>query len=158
MKIIGRFLRPLALVLTVLLTFTTLNGCAGKTTAAPPPVDDTRGGSVYNSPRANPPQAQKGLSLKQKGVLLAGAAALYYLYNQHKNSKEEGKNGQYYLSKNGRVYYRDAEHRAHYVTPPSTGIRVPEAEAQRYRDFQGYNNSSTGRDLTSLGQASAPAM
>jgi hypothetical protein len=158
MKTIGRFLRPLALVLSVLLTFTTLNGCANKTTAAPPPVDDTRGGSVYNSPRANQPQAQKGLSLKQKGVLLAGAAALYYLYNQHKNSKEEGKNGQYYLSKNGRVYYRDAEHRAHYVTPPPNGIRVPEAEAQRYREFQGYNNSSTGRDLTSLGQASAPAM
>jgi hypothetical protein len=159
MKTIGRFLRPLALLLSVILTFTTLSACAGKSSATlPPPVDDSRGAAVSNYSRGNQPQAHKGLTMTQKGVLLAGAAALYYLYNQHKNSQEQGPNGQYYLSKNGRVYYRDAEHRAHYVTPPPNGIRVSEAEAQKYRDFQGYNNNPTGRDLTSLGQASAPAM
>ncbi|MBV8884945.1 MAG: hypothetical protein JO235_13260 [Chroococcidiopsidaceae cyanobacterium CP_BM_RX_35] len=142
----------MALLLTVILTFTTLSACGGKSSATlPPPVDDTRGAAVQ-------PQAHKGLTLKQKGVVLAGAAALYYLYNQHKNSQEQGPKGQYYLSKNGRVYYRDDQHRAHYVTPPPNGIQVSEAEARKYRDFQGYNNSPTGRDLTSLGQASAPAM
>ncbi|MBV9388399.1 MAG: hypothetical protein JOZ78_18405 [Chroococcidiopsidaceae cyanobacterium CP_BM_ER_R8_30] len=159
MKAIGRLLRPLALLLSVILTFTSLSACAGKSSATlPPPVDDSRGAAVVNPSRAEQPEVKKGLSLKQKGVLLAGAAALYYLYNQHKNSQEQGPNGQYYLSKNGRVYYRDAQHRAHYVTPPPNGIRVSEAEARQYRNFQGYNNSPTGRDLTSLGAATAPAM
>ena len=72
--------------------------------------------------------------------------------------QEQGPQGQYYLSKNGRVYYRDAQHRAHWVTPPPEGIQVPEAQAQQYRDFQGYNNSATGRDLTGLAQTLAPAL
>jgi hypothetical protein len=85
-------------------------------------------------------------------ITLAGAAALYYLYNKHKNAKaKQGPEGQYYLSKNGRVYYRDAQHRAHYVTPPPGGIQVPASEAQQYRDFQGYDNRPTGRDLAGVG-------
>lgn len=83
-------------------------------------------------------------------AILAGAAALYYLYNQHKNKQEQGPQGKYYLSKNGRIYYRDSENRAHWVTPPPGGIQVPESEAQQYRDFKGYNNSSTGRDLSDV--------
>jgi hypothetical protein len=90
------------------------------------------------------------LSNTQKVAILAGAAALYYLYNQHKNRRGQGAEGQYYLSKNGRVYYRDAQHRVHWVTPPPEGIRVPESEAARYRDFQGYNNRPSGRDLTDV--------
>lgn len=149
-------MRLMALLLTALLTLPLLTACGGNpNTAAPPPVDDTRGGTqTYPSP-ASQPQAKKGLSTGQKVAILGGAAALYYLYNKHKNRQEEGPQGQYYLSKNGRVYYRDAQHRAHWVTPPSEGIRVPEAEAQQYRDFQGYNNSPTGRDLTELQPAPA---
>lgn len=154
-----RGLRLMALLLTVLLTFPLFTGCGiSRSNALPPPVDNTRAEKVSNPPPANQPQAKKGLTNKQKVILLAGAAALYYLYNQHKNSQEQGPNGQYYLSKNGRVYYRDAQHRAHWVTPPSDGIQVPEAEARQYREFQGYNNSPTGRDLTGVGQASVPAM
>lgn len=143
--------RPVALILTTLLTLPLFTGCgSSQSTAPPPPVDDTRGGTVYNPPPANQPQAKKGLSTGQKVALLAGAAALYYLYNKNKNKKGQGAEGQYYLSKNGRVYYRDAQHRAHWVTPPQGGIQVPEAEARQYRDFQGYNNRPTGRDLTDL--------
>ena len=89
---------------------------------------------------------KKGLNNVQKGaIVLAGAAALYYFYNQHKHAQAQaGANGQYYLSKNGRVYYRDANHQAHWVTPPPNGITVPAKEAQQYRDYQ-----TTGRDLTS---------
>jgi hypothetical protein len=105
---------------------------------------------VYNPPPANQSRARQGLTNTQKVAILAGAAALYYLYNKHKNKQGQGAQGQYYLSKNGRVYYRDAEHRAHWVTPPPGGIQVPEAEARQYRDFQGYNNRATGRDLTDL--------
>jgi hypothetical protein len=149
----------MALLVTVLLTLPLLNACGGsQSSAPPPPVDDSRVGTLSNRPSANQPQAKKGLSNTQKVAILAGAAALYYLYNKHKNSQKEGAQGQYYLSKNGRVYYRDAQGRPHWVTPPSEGIRVPEAEAQQYRDFQGYNNRPTGRDLTGLGQAPAGAL
>ena len=154
-----RSLRLMAVLLTVLLTFPLFTGCgSSQSTAPPPPVDDTRVGTVSNPAPGNQPQAKKGLNNMQKVAILGGAAALYYLYNKHKNSQKQGAEGQYYLSKNGRVYYRDAENRAHWVTPPPEGIQVPAAEAQQYRDFQGYNNSPTGRDLTGLGQAPAPAL
>lgn len=149
-------LRIVAIMLSVLLTLPLLTSCGGaQNNAQLPPIDDTRGGTVSNTRPANQPQAKKGLSTGQKVAILAGAAALYYLYNQHKNAQGQGAEGQYYLSKNGRVYYRDAQHRAHWVTPPQEGIRVPEAEARQYRDFQGYNNSPTGRDLTDLQPAPA---
>ena len=86
--------------------------------------------------------------------MLAGAAALYYLYKRHQSATATaatGQDSQYYLSKNGRVYYRDADHRAHWVTAPAEGIQVPENEATQYQGFQGYNNSASGRDLTGLG-------
>lgn len=152
-----KFLRPLALLLTALLGLPLLTACSSETAAPPPPVDDYRAGRTvpYNTPQQ--PRARQGLSNTQKVAILAGAAALYYLYNQQKNAKGQGPQGQYYLSKNGRVYYRDAQNRPHWVTPPPGGITVPESEAQQYRDFQGYNNSPTGRDLTGLGNAPAPA-
>jgi hypothetical protein len=156
-KIVSRLL---AVLLSALLTVPLLTSCGGGSrTATPPPVDDTiTGRNVTNTNPANQPQAKKGLSTGQKVGILAGAAALYYLYNQHKNAQGEGAQGKYYLSKNGRVYYRDAENRPHWVTPPPEGIRVPESEAQKYRDYQGYNNRPTGRDLTGLTTSAAPAL
>lgn len=148
------FLRPVALLLTAVLSLSIFTGCGSRVNTAAP-TDNTRveNQSYPNSDRAERPR--QGLSNKQKFVILAGAAALYYLYNQHKNKQAVGAEGQYYLSKNGRVYYRDAQHRVHWVTPPSEGIQVPESEARRYREFQGYNNSPTGRDLTDLQPAPA---
>ena len=153
-----RVLRPRGWLLSLLLTFPLLTACGGsQTTTPPPPVDDTRGGVQTSPAPTQSPQAKKGLTTGQKvGITLVGAAALYYLYNQHKKKQGEGAQGQYYLSKNGRVYYRDAEHRAHYVTPPKEGIKVPEEEAQQYRDFKGYNNQPTGRDLTGVGADAVP--
>lgn len=141
-------LRLIALLLTVLLNVPLLSSCSTPRSSSLPPIDDTRGGT--QTAPAPQQQAKSGLSNKQKVVLLAGAAALYYLYNQHKNKQEQGAEGKYYLSKNGRIYYRDAQHRAHWVTPPPGGIKVPEQQAARYRDFQGYDNRPTGRDLTGL--------
>lgn len=93
------------------------------------------------------------MSTKSKLVVLAGAAALYYMYKHHKNAAPtaQGEDSQYYLSKNGRVYYRDADHRAHWVTAPAQGIQVPANEAGEFEQFQGYDNRATGRDLTGLG-------
>ena len=122
-------------------------GCQTRQTP-PPPVDDTRA----NSAPADPATPSHGISTTAKVAVLAGAAALYYMYKHHQTAgAETGENSQYYLSKNGRVYYRDAEHRAHWVTPPPQGIQVPEAEAAAYQGFQGYNNNASGRDLSGLG-------
>lgn len=143
-------LRHLAWLLSMVLMVPFFTACSNtRDTAIPPPVDDSRVGSgTQNAPVTQPPQAKKkGLSTGQKVAILGGAAALYYLYNKHKNKQEKGAQGKYYLSKNGRIYYRDEQNRAHWVTPPSEGIRVPESEAQRYREFQGYNNNTSGRTL-----------
>ncbi|MBH8572710.1 hypothetical protein I8752_06725 [Nostocaceae cyanobacterium CENA369] len=151
--------RLVAVLLSALLTVPLLTSCGGGSrTAAPPPVDDTAGRTVSDRAPGNQPQAKKGLGTGQKVAILAGAAALYYLYNQHKNAQTEGAQGKYYLSKNGRVYYRDAEHRAHWVTPPPEGIQVPESDAQKYREFQGYNGRTSGRDLSGIAPTSAPAL
>jgi hypothetical protein len=152
--------RLLAVLLSALLMVPLLSSCGGgnRTATPPPPVDDTIGRTVSNNNPATRPEAKKGLGTGQKVAILAGAAALYYLYNQHKNAQAEGAQGKYYLSKNGRVYYRDANKQAHWVTPPPEGIQVPESEAQKYRDFQGYNNRPTGRDLTNLTSSAAPAL
>ena len=133
-------------------------GC-NQNSAPPPPVDDTRSGSIgreapapgsYEA-RDTPAPDRPHMSTKKKVVILAGAAALYYLYKHHKTATQQhGAEGQYYLSKNGRVYYRDADHRAHWVTPPAGGIQVPESEATEYQQFQGYDGQPTGRDLTGL--------
>ena len=143
--------RPISLMLATAMATAPMMACKDSSRSEPPPaVDDTRGGFAARETPAPAPDRPR-LSTGKKVVILAGAAALYYMYKHHKNAaQKEGAEGQYYLSKNGRVYYRDAEHRAHWVTPPQDGIAVPESEAAEYRGFQGYNNSSTGRDLSSL--------
>ena len=83
-----------------------------------------------------PPQSQPqkpGMSTGKKLAILAGAAALIYMYNKHKNSQGTGAQGKYYRSKNGRVYYRDARGNAVWVTPPEGGIQVPQDEAAYYQ-------------------------
>ncbi len=153
----GKVWHPTALLLSVILMCPLFASCGGGRSAAPPPVDDTRGGAQTAPGLANTPRKQ-GLSTGQKiGITLVGAAALYYLYKQHQKSQQEGAQGKYYLSKNGRVYYRDAQHRAHWVTAPPEGITVPEAQAQQYQEFQGYNGRTTGRNLAGLGQDAVPA-
>ena len=141
--------RSLGLVLA-LATAAPLVGCSNNhRDAPPPPVDDTRGGIEA---RQMPAPDRPHMSTRGKVVVLAGAAALYYLYkhHQHAAATATGEDTQYYLSKNGRVYYRDAEHRAHWVTPPPGGIQVPASEAADYQQFQGYDNQATGRDLSGL--------
>lgn len=108
----------------------------------------------------NQPVASGGMSTSQKLKLLAGAAALYYLYNRYKKqnaAKLQGQNVQYYLSKNGRVYYRDPANPKNvvWVTPPPQQvdpISVPANEASQYQQFQGYERSTSGKDLSDVFQ------
>ena len=137
-----------------------LVGCGSSAPSVPsgvnqPPVDAyANGGASRGAGATMPTQASQsqGMSTKKKLVLLAGAAALYYLYRKHQANSQANattQNGQqiYYLSKNGRVYYRDNTGRAVYVSPPTQPIPVPYEEAQRYQGIQGlqgYDNSQTG--------------
>ena len=133
---------------------TTFGATACGKSAPPPPVDDSRPGQGQLNNAGSQPKAQ-GMSTGTKVVLLAGAAAAYYMYKKHQTATAAtGADSQYYLSKNGRVYYRDADHRAHWVTPPTEGISVPESEATAYSQFQGYNGRTDGRDLAGLGSDS----
>ncbi len=77
-------------------------------------------------------QPRQGLTTKQKVILLAGAAALYYLYKKHQQASGSGAEGQYYRSKNGQVYYRDQKGGVHWVSAPSQPIQVPADEYQWY--------------------------
>jgi len=142
--------RPLVLLLTALLMLPLFAGCGGSKTSTP--ADNMNSGTLSNTSTANSPQTKQGLSNKQKiGITLVGAAALYYLYRQHQKAQGTGKSGQYYLSKNGGVYYRDAQGRPVYVKPPAGGIQVPASQAQQYSQYQGYDGRSTGRTLTGVG-------
>lgn len=131
-----------------------LAGCGGQPQSSPPPppIDDTRTGA--RPPAGRVPSAQRpGLSTKQKVMLLAGAAALYYMYRKHQQKAQaQGQTIQYYRSKNGRIYYREPNNpqQVHWVTPPTQPMRVPMDEAQQYQDIQGYNNQSRGRGLEDL--------
>jgi hypothetical protein len=86
-------------------------------------------GPQYGYEQQAPPR--QGMSNKQKVLLLAGAAALYYIYNKHKNSQGAGPQGQHYRSKNGGIYYRDKSGKPHWVTAPQQPIQVPAEEYER---------------------------
>jgi len=95
----------------------------------------------------SPPQERGAAS---GNVELRGDAALYYLYREHLATDGAGPQGRYYLSKDGRVFYKDAQGREHTVNAPSEGLRVPRAAADPYRDIRGYAGQQNGRDLRGL--------
>jgi len=112
------------------LTFFSIAGCGGTRAymESNPPDRQT-----VPPPVRQPMQPRQGLSTKQKVMLVAGAAALYYLYQKHKNAQGEGPQGRYYRSKNGRVYYRDLKTGQYqWVDAPQQPIQVPASEYQRY--------------------------
>jgi hypothetical protein len=102
-------------------------------------------------------QPRQGMSTGKKVATLAGAALLYYLWKRHNAGKQQqaamnpnggnsnaqvlpGGNGnmaatrrpQLYRSKNGGVYYRDAQKRPVWLTVPNRPVQVPVADLQRY--------------------------
>ena len=146
-------LRPAALLLTTsLLSPVLLIGCGSnqQASAPPPPRDASSGEMGRMSPSMAP--TKQGMTTKKKLILLAGAAALYYMYKKNQAKVAAGQTKtQYYLSKNGRIYYRDPKtHQAIWVTPPKQPIYVPADQASDYQGLQGYDGSSAGRDLSGL--------
>ncbi len=130
-----------------------LAGCGN----TPPPAQNRVGQAPYSSAPVNRPP-QQGMSTKKKLILLTAAAAAAYWYNKHNQqaqSQAQANPGartmndatgaavsQYYRSKNGRIYYRDAQHQVHWVTPPKQ-VSVPAEEAPMYQrqasDFAYYH-------------------
>lgn len=140
-------MRSIAITLITAYSLTFSQAVAARTWFTPDAV--TPATIAVGDSAAAPPQLV-AMTTGKKVVLLAGAAALYYMYKHHQTAQSG--QPQYYLSRNGRVYYRDATHRAHWVTPPQGGIQVPADEARQYSDYKGYDNRSQGRDLTGLGR------
>ncbi len=144
-----RITRPVTTLLVAsLLSPVLLIGCGNN--APPAPRDATSGEMGRMNPAGAP--TKQGMTTKKKLVLLAGAAALYYLYKKNQARVAAGQTQtQYYLSKNGRIYYRDPKtHQAIWVTPPKEPIYVPADQASTYEGLQGYDGSPTGRDLNGL--------
>lgn len=100
------------------------------------------------------PAQRQGMSTGKKVVLLAGAALLYYLYRKHQaaqstqnvQSPSRGQMGtpvarkqQLYRSKNGGIYYRDAQGKPVWLTVPNRPVQVPYSDVQRYApDYSRY--------------------
>lgn len=133
--------RIVALGLVLLFVIPLIAGCGSKgnqassapadTTAPPPGAQSTTPPPMTDAPAAKP-----GMSNTKKAVIvLAGAALLYYLYKRHQAQQQAaGANGspQLYRSSNGGIYYRDAQHRAVWVTAPAQQMQVPASEVQQY--------------------------
>lgn len=126
----------LALVASFALpTLAVTAGCGSKnnnTTTAQTPMADT-------TPNAQP--AKAGLTGKQKVVLLAGAALLFYMYTRYKKqdaaAAQGGAKPQLYREdkgpNKGAIYYRknDANHTVVWLQAPAGGVQVPADQAQQ---------------------------
>jgi len=108
------------------------------------------------NPQTNPPK--KGMSTGQKIALVGGAALLYYLFKKNQAKKAEQaamqqrpgstapvqtRTPQLYRSKNGGVYYRDAQNRPVWLTVPSQSVQVSTQDLQRYApDYNQYRGAA----------------
>ncbi len=106
--------------------------------------------------------ASPGMSTSQKVKLLAGAAAVYYLYRKYQRdnaaklqqvqAQAPGGKIQYYRSASkGFIYYRDPRTKEAIIVAPAPNQvqqqSVPDAQAQEYSKFQGYDGAQTGETL-----------
>lgn len=143
--------RLLALILAASLALPTLAvtaGCGPK--AGNQSATETNGGPpVSNSAITPPAPAKTGLTGKQKFVLLAGAALLFYLYQRDKKQNAAAAatqnagtapGGQQQLfreekgANKGAIYYRknDAAHTIVWLSAPGKGVQVPADQVNQY--------------------------
>lgn len=129
--------RAMAGVLAGLMMTGVTAGCGGQAVQG----ESRNRPAPYSAPAREQPR--QGMSTRNKVLMLAGAAALYYMWKKSQSRPESatGPEGRYYRSRNGRIYYRDAQGQAHWVSPPQQPIQVPADEYQRYfgRSPEGYD-------------------
>jgi len=137
-------------------------GCGGNNQqAAAPPMAGGR--MPMNQPRMQP--QNRGMTGKQKMLLLGGAALAYYLWKRNKNAQGQAlpQGVQMYRSRNGGIYYRDPRNPRNvtYVVPPSSGpqaqpfnqtMQVDPADVQGLglEGYQGYNGGRSGQGLDAV--------
>lgn len=105
---------------------------------------------IFGGNRNAPPKP--GMSTGKKVLLVGGAALLYFLYKKHQanaaakraSQGQVAANGQrmpqLYRSKNGGIYYRDAQARPVWLTAPQQSMQVSAQDLQRYApDYQQYS-------------------
>ena len=137
-----------------------LAGCGNKNAGTSQTADNSAAPST--APNAYAPNAsamsgsngqpvappKQGMSTRNKVIILAGAALLYYLYKKHQASQQaqagaqgNGAQPQLYRSSNGGVYYRDPQNpkKVTWLTVPNQPVQVPASEVQQYApDYQQY--------------------
>ena len=112
---------------------------------------------IFTRKQNNGPK--QGMSLGKKVVLLSGAALLYFMWRKHQaNAAMKAQQGgqmasgtqnggqmaasgqpQLYRSKNGGIYYRDAQGTPVWLTVPQQGAQVSASDIQRYApDYNRY--------------------
>ena len=135
----------LALVASFALpTLAVTAGCGGKNNASDQSSAGTPAPANATTAQPNAQPAKAGLSTKQKVVLLAGAALLYYMYTRYKKQDAQaaqnggaGANPQLYREdkgpNKGAIYYRknDANHTVVWLQAPAGGVQVPADQAQQ---------------------------
>lgn len=145
-------LAALSLALTFALPVVMLTaGCGPKandqatTNSAPGPM-------ANNSRMANNAPVKTGMNIKQKAVLLGGAALLFYLYKRYqKQDQAAAQNGAaskpllYREEKGpntGAIYYRknDAQHTVVWLSAPQQPVQVNQSDVQQY--LPGYNENN----------------
>ena len=93
--------------------------------------------------RVSAQMKKPGMSMGKKLLLVGGAALLLYMWKKHQANKAKeavtnpGMAGQampqlYRSESSGRVYYRDSNHKAVFLTPPAKAVQIPADELQRY--------------------------
>ena len=133
----------LALVASFALpTLAVTAGCGSKNNASDQTATSAPTDTTTAQPNAQP--AKAGLSTKQKVVLLAGAALLFYMYTRYKKQDAQaaqnggaGANPQLYREdkgpNKGAIYYckNDANHTVVWLQAPAGGVQVPADQAQK---------------------------
>ena len=126
------------------------NSGAGQTASSPAPdASAAPGMSTATSQTSQPTaQAKPGMSTRNKVIILAGAALLYYLYKKHQAAQQaqagtqaNGAQPQLFRSQNGGVYYRDPQNpqKVTWLTVPNQPVQVPASDVQQYApDYQQY--------------------
>ena len=138
--------RLIALALVASLALPTLAvtaGCGSKNNDTSQATTSTPADTTTTAqPNAQP--AKAGLTGKQKVVLLAGAALLFYMYTRYKKQDAQaaqnggaGAHPQLYREdkgpNQGAIYYRknDANHTVVWLQAPAGGVQVPADQAQQ---------------------------
>ncbi len=149
--------RPSGVAVIASLTLPTLLAGCGS-----PAPQQTQSQAPMARTMPNRQAARPGMSTGQKVKLLAGAAAVYYLYRKYQRDNAAklqqmqaaapGGKIQYFRSASkGYIYYRDPRtHEAIVVAPSPDQVQqqqVPDAQSQEYSKFQGYNGAQSGETL-----------